>query len=134
MEDAAELLFFNSLLLAEVDAGLRKMSRDPPDGGFNAPVDKPPLAGGVGAGVPDGVANLPFAAVFSDASFPEASMTPPPEEPPLLAARADSNLARASASISLCIVAFALASKSPPAADAVPSPLWNFCWGVVTIV
>ena len=83
-----------------------------------------PLGGGVGAGVPEGVASLPFAAVFSDASLPVACNTPP-DDPPLFAARAASNFARASASISFCIEALAFASKSPPdVVDAVPSLLF----------
>mmetsp|Transcript_26207 Transcript_26207/g.44690 ORF Transcript_26207/g.44690 Transcript_26207/m.44690 type:complete len:225 (-) Transcript_26207:729-1403(-) len=57
-----ELPFLRSRELAEVVAGFRSTSFGPPDdGGFNNPlVFNPPLAGGVGMGVPTGVARRPL--------------------------------------------------------------------------
>jgi hypothetical protein len=124
-----ELVFRNNLLLADEEAGFRRTSFGPPPeaGADNEPDGNPPLAGGVGAGVPDGVASFPLTPAICDANFADGCNTPA-DDPPmlLLLARAASSLARASASISFCNVAFALSKRleetSPPA-EANPSPL-----------
>jgi hypothetical protein len=117
-------------------AGVRRTSFAPPpdDGGgatpslspFDDPPISPPLAGGVGMGVPVGVARRPLVPDIWEANFAVGWSTPADACPPPCPFRAALSLSLASSSASLLMTASAPSSsvldRAAPSSSPPPRP------------